>query len=138
MCLTHALMDNDLSGQAAVKRALDIGLSTIADLTYTSALGMGQSELEDWYDSTVIAPMLSATFGTPTAHPMLTATNKKWSDRMKQLFQSSGKPWDDAIEMQVKLAVARLVESTPATALLAARKTAFDALVLSLEAKLKP
>src|SRR5581483_10800491 len=98
MCVTHALMDNDLSGKEAVKKAIEQGVLTLADLTYTSCLGMTQSELEDWYDATLIAPALDATFEVPAASPHHTNTKKKWSDRMEDLFIASGKPWDHGVE----------------------------------------
>lgn len=136
MCVTHALMDNDLSGKEAVRKAIDEGILTLADLTYASCLGMAQSEFEDWYDSTLIAPTLGVAFGVPPASPYHTNTNKKWSDRMRDLFVASGKPWDHGVEMQVKWKVADAVAASPGAALLPARKSAFDALVGSLESKL--
>lgn len=136
MCITHALMDNDTSGKEAVKKAVDQGILSLADLTYASCLGMQQSELEDWFDSSLIAPALNVGFGVPAASPHYTSTSKKWSDRMQNLFVSSGKPWDHGVELQVKWKVAETVAASPDRALLPARRTAFDALVASLEAKL--
>jgi putative ATP-dependent endonuclease of the OLD family len=136
MCVTHALMDHDLSGKEAGKKAIDQGLLTLADLTYTSCLGMTQSELEDWYDATLLAPALDAAFGVLAASAHHTNTKRKWSDRMGDLFIASGKPWDHGVELQVKWKVAETVAASPGKALLAARKSAFDALVGSLEAKL--
>lgn len=135
MCTTHSLIDNDLAGREAVKRALDTGLLTIADLTYTNCPGMAQSEFEDFYDSSWLAPALEQRYGVPATNKLFSATTKKWSERMKEIFQASGKPWDDAILATIKWQVAQEVVQNPAKALHSSRKPAFDALVGSLEHK---
>ena len=58
MCNTHCLMDHDASGKMGVKKATDAGLLDIRDLTYTSALGMNESELEDLFDAMFVVPVL--------------------------------------------------------------------------------
>jgi hypothetical protein len=55
---------------------------------------------------------------------------------MKDLFLSSGKSWDGQNEAQAKRVVGDAVSRAPGQALLAVRKSAFDTLVHSLEAKL--
>ena len=136
MCVTHALMDNDSSGRDGVNRAITQGTLTISDLTYASCLGMNDSELEDWYDCSFVASVLSSAFGVDVNSPHFSNTNKKWSERMKHLFTSSGKPWDSAIEAQAKFRIADAVGTSPGLALMVARKTAFDSLVSNIELKL--
>ncbi len=133
MCNTHCLMDHDVSGKLGVKRATEAGLLDTRDLTYTSALGMNESEFEDLLDPNFFIPILVDEFGVPAHNPRYTATNKKWSDRIREVFISSGKPWD---EMAVKAKVAGAVAGNPASALLEARRSVFDALVQALEQKL--
>lgn len=136
MCIAHCLVDHDMSGQIAVRRAIDESLLALPDLTYTTCLGMKESELEDWYDSTVVAAALAKHFGVPLHSPYYTGVKRKWSERMRELFSASGKPWDSMIEMQVKWRVAEAVTAAPSAALLPARKSAFDSLLTSLEQKL--
>jgi putative ATP-dependent endonuclease of OLD family len=136
MCNTHSLMDHDASGKLGVKKATEAGLLDPRDLTYTSALGMNESELEDLLDATFVVPVLVQHFGVPEQNPRYTTTNKKWSDRVREVFISSGKPWDASIEMTVKARVADAVSKNPAIALLQARRTVFESLVQALEQKL--
>lgn len=136
MCATHSLLDNDLSGRDAVSRAMKQGVLQVADMSYTSCLGMQDSELEDWYDAGQLATTISAVLGVNPTSPYFTSTKKKWSDRMRELCVSSGKPWDDYTEATVKYKVAEFVMASPELALLPARKSAFDNLVSNLEAKL--
>lgn len=135
MCVTHALVDNDLAGREAVKRAVDAGILAIADLTYTNCPGMHQSELEDFYDAAIIGPPIASKYGVFGGDRLFTATSKKWSERMKELFLSSGKPWDDALLMGLKWLVASEVCAAPAKAIHSSRRAVFDALVSALEQK---
>lgn len=137
LCDVHCLVDNDASGQLAVARATKYGLLQMPDLTYTTCLGMRESELEDWYDSAMFIPVLAHNFGVPTSSPRYTATNKKWSARIAEVFMSSGKIWDTANEQNAKRLVAEAVAASPSTALLGARRSVFDTLVDSLENKVR-
>ncbi len=69
VCTPHALMDYDLSGKAGVDKAVKNGLLTVADVTYTSCLGMNESELEDWFDPSVYSAEFATQFGVPAASP---------------------------------------------------------------------
>lgn len=136
MCIAHSLIDNDLAGREAVKRAMESGILAIVDLTHTNCPGMAQSELEDFYDAQLIAQSIATEYGVIATDRLFTGTNKKWTDRMRELFQNSGKPWDDSVAMNLKWLVAREVARSPGKALHASRRAVFDALVGALERKL--
>ncbi len=136
ICTPHALMDHDPSGKMGVQKAISNALITMADVTFTSAVGMRESELEDWYNPRIYADSLAEKFGVPNTDPLYTATNKKWSVRMRELFMKHGKGWGEDTELQVKQLVSEAIAASPAQALLPIRKPAFDALVSSLEGKL--
>lgn len=136
VCTPHALMDYDLSGKAGVDKAVKNGLLSIADVSYTSCLGMSESEIEDWYDPDSYAKELSQQFGVPAISPHYSSTKKKWVERMKDLFVSSGKGWNQDLEAAAKRAVGSAVAANPGAALLPSRKSAFDVMVAALEAKL--
>ena len=63
--------------------------------------------------------------------------SNKWSDRMKYVFQTQGKPWSDTIEAQVKGKVASCVQMDPKNALNPHKRSSIDALVHSLESMIK-
>jgi hypothetical protein len=64
-------------------------------------------------------------------------TNKKWSIRVRETFGQQGKLWNDRIEAEVKRHVAEAVASQPASSLLPATRSAFDALVVTLRDRLQ-
>jgi len=136
MCVAHALIDHDVSGREAVKKAMNNGLLDLVDLTMTSCPSMTNSEIEDWFDPAIVARTLSVQFGVAASSPLFSNTKQRWSERMKQLFQASGKGWDSSIESLVKRAVADVVVGAPSAALHSARRSAFESLTAGLEAKL--
>jgi hypothetical protein len=58
----------------------------------------------------------------------------KW---VGDVFQSSGKPWNDSVKMEVKAKIGELVASNPGAALHAQKRTVIDNLVATLTEKLK-
>ncbi len=136
MCVVHALIDHDQSGKTSVQRAVTEGLLTIADVTYTSCLGMTESEIEDWYNPALYVPVLAADYSLNATSPHFTSTKKKWTIRMKELFMSSGKGWDEKVEGTIKRRVADTVAANAAGAIHPARSDGMASLVGALEAKL--
>lgn len=137
MCVAHVLLDNDQAGRAAFDRAFEQKLLTIADITHTFCPGMKQSEFEDWYDPSVVAEAVAASFGVPKTSLHFSQTGARWSERMEACFLAAGKPWNPSVEGMLKACVSGLAGSFGLQSLHPARRSAFDALVSSLELKLK-
>jgi putative ATP-dependent endonuclease of the OLD family len=135
MCLAHSFLDHDSCGLKAQQKADQDGLLLIADVTFTTCNGQNESELEDMFEENLYSGMLQHRYGVSTLHPKFKG-REKWSDRLARTFKVMGKPWSDHIEAKVKAEVAELVESNPATALNAHKRSSFDALIAALEAKL--
>jgi len=57
-----------------------MGRAEIKDLTYANWPGMLQSELEDFYDASILTPPSAKKFGVAETHKLFTATTKKWSE----------------------------------------------------------
>jgi putative ATP-dependent endonuclease of the OLD family len=110
------------------------GLITLADVNLATCPGMKESEIEDLYDETLYAAMIQNRFGVSLLSSKFKG-NAKWATRMRETFKHQGKPWSDRIEMDVKGAIAHLVEGAPATALNTHKRGCFDALVAALESK---
>jgi NADPH-dependent 7-cyano-7-deazaguanine reductase QueF-like protein len=96
---------------------------------------MKESEIEDIYDEGLYSNMLHNRYGVSILSPKFKG-NDKWSNRLRETFKHQGKPWSDIIEARVKAEVAELVEANPGAALNQHKRSSFDALVQSLEAKL--
>lgn len=63
-------------------------------------------------------------------------TNKKWSDRMREVFRQQGKRWNDQVESELKFKIAELVSTKPENSLNEKKRTSFDSLVIALEDRL--
>ncbi len=61
---------------------------------------------------------------------------KKWSDRVGNVFEASGKPWDDSVKMAIKAKLAGLVAAKPEAALAIQKRGVIDNLGQTLLDKL--
>jgi putative ATP-dependent endonuclease of the OLD family len=135
LCSYHCFLDNDEAGLDGFNHAENEGLLEIADANFAVCQGKSESEIEDLYNPQVYEAAIKNKFGVSLQHPKF-SSNKKWSVRMGETFKGNGKPWTDKLKNEVKLKVAENVAANPQQALLDANKSAFDALVIALKAKL--
>ena len=135
LCVSHVLLDNDESGKKAYTKAIEEKALRIADATFVNCRGMAQSELEDTFNPLVYEKEVLAEFGVDLADSAFRG-NTKWSDRVRACFERQGKPWNDAVKVQVKAVVAQAVAKRPSDALNNHKRSAIDALVAALERNL--
>ncbi|MCG8476803.1 MAG: hypothetical protein MI784_15165, partial [Cytophagales bacterium] len=136
LCLFHVLLDNDDEGRKAQQKALKDGELELANLTFINCAGMNDSEFEDCLDKEIYKKDIEARYGIQLNVPHF-KSNKKWSDRMKDVFHCQGKPWDDNIEAQLKSEVAKCVVKKPKSSLNQHKRSSIDALIDSLEKLIK-
>lgn len=136
LCAVHCFLDDDKSGREAFRRAKLEGLLTEADVNFSTCSGMSEAEIEDMYPSDSYAQMINNKYGVTLESPAF-KTSKKWSDRMKEVFRQQGKQWEETTEREVKFRVAALIAENPGSALNQNKRSAFDALVRLLEARLE-
>ncbi len=136
MCLAYCFLDHDKAGLDAFNRAEKEGLIAMVDVTFATCAGMKESEMEDLFEEGLYSKMLQAKHGVSTLNPKFKGTDK-WSNRLREVFKHQGKPWSDQIEARVKADVSELVELNPKITLNAHKRSAFDALVVALETKLR-
>ena len=105
LCKYVALLDNDEEGIKAVDKAIAAGLLTEADYKMTICAGSPSSEFEDCIKKSVYEAALNNSFGI-NLNVSEFRNNKKWSDRIKEARTKQGGRWSDAIEKNIKLAVA--------------------------------
>jgi len=134
ICATHTVLDDDAAGQTAFKRAEAEGLASYADTNFITCPGRKEAELEDLYDPISYASLLRNRYGVNLSGK--SSSNRKWAQRMADEFKRQGKPWNDAVEADVKASIAACVSATPSTALLAQCRSSFDSLVQALENRL--
>ena len=132
LCVYHVLLDNDGAGRQSYDRASKEGLVTVKNCTMLNCQGMNNSEFEDCLEASVYKEKIDDVFGVKLDHPKF-RNNLKWSDRIKNVFLTQGKLWDDRIEHDVKRVVSECVAKNPETSLNIHKKHSLDALVLALE-----
>jgi predicted ATPase len=132
LCIFHVLLDNDEAGRNAHTKALNSGELNIRDSTFINCMGMVNSEFEDTLNVDIYRIKVENEYGI-TLNVAEFRNNKKWSDRMKLVFQTQGKPWNDKIEAQVKYTVASCVALNPKNALNEHKKSSILAMISSLE-----
>ena len=128
-------MDNDSAGRDAYDQAVKLELLRDADVNFVSCRGMPDSELEDTYKPNSYADSLNREFGV-NLNVGEFRSNRKWSDRMRVVFQTQGKRWDERAEAKAKAVVARAIGANPQAALIPQKSLALKALAEALAAKL--
>jgi putative ATP-dependent endonuclease of the OLD family len=127
ICAYHVFLDDDAAGKTGFQVARDSGLLDHTDVHFATTLGKPESELEDWYVPSVYEQVVQRKFGVSLLAPEFSSA-KKWSARMMAVFKRQGKPWDEKVAAEVKLAVAQAVSANPTAAILPIAQSAVDAL----------
>lgn len=136
LCVSHVYLDNDLAGREACERAQEEKLLDVKDCHLSICKGMRDSEIEDCINPMLYVPKIRADFGV-NLHCKEFRNNKlKWSDRVKNCFQSQGKAWNKGLLSRVKESLANEVCSSPDEALLAEKGSSMRALAAALDGKL--
>jgi predicted ATPase len=132
LCIYHVLLDNDDAGRNSFENAKQAGLVSLKNCTLTNCLGMPNSELEDCIDPGVYQADILTKYGVDLTRTQFRG-NRKWSERMKNVFMDQGKAWNDSVEKEIKAFVADRVADNPRNALHPQKRNSIDALVTALE-----
>ena len=132
LCTYHVLLDNDNAGRQSFEKAKNAGLASLKNCTMTNCQGIQDSEFEDCIDQAIYQDGILQEYGVDLSERKFRG-NKKWSERMRDVFMAQGKPWDNSVEKEVKAFVANAVVSNPKNALHPHKRNSIDALVIALE-----
>ena len=132
----HAFMDNDDEGRKATEDALRRNVLEPTDYNLSTCQGMQNSEIEDLFILDAYAPTVQQKFGVQLNQPRFRNSRAKWTARVAEVFQLSGKLWDKSIKMQVKRAVVNACIEYGIRSLNDHRRGAIDSLISTLESKL--
>ena len=135
MCNVFVLLDNDDAGNIALNKAKSNALITEADYILTICKGMRQSEIEDCIRKEVYEDTLREDFNINLNCKEFRNSSNKWSDRIKEVRNTCGGRFDEAIEKEIKTKVAECVSKCNTyQEILIEKKSGFiDSLVESLE-----
>lgn len=95
-------LDNDFEGQKAYKNAKNDNLIEVKNILFTNCSGMKESEFEDCINLDIYKEMISEEYGVDLSILPQFKNNNKWSIRLKNSFISSGKPYDETMEKEIK------------------------------------
>lgn len=132
LCVYHCLLDHDEAGREAFEKAEKEKLLSIKSNTFVTCNGSLNSEFEDCLNISSYSKEVLSEFGVDLNASAFRGS-KKWSDRVKKVFLTDGKPWTDKVESKVKYVVANAIKKSPSTALNEHKRNSIDALVKSLE-----
>lgn len=136
LCVYHVLLDNDDAGKKAYEKAFTAGELTIKDTTFVNCKGMPESEFEDWLNVGIYKEKIENEFGI-----MLDVNefknNCKWSVRMKNVFQTQGKIWNENLESHVKSIVGNCVKNNVENSLNPIKSEVINSLIITLEQMIK-
>jgi len=135
LCDLHCFLDYDKAGKDAFDKAKKEGVVTEKNVHFATC-GKRDAEIEDMYNPVVYSDMVESDYGVHLNVPYFRSAHK-WSDRMRNTFESQGKKWDAGVAAEVKGKIAELVAARPAQALMEHTRGAFDSLVGALEKRIQ-
>lgn len=136
LCTYHVLLDHDNAGIKAYESAEKSGLLAMKNTTFTICNGMTESEFEDCLNPDYYKSILNDEYGINLSVSEFKNKNK-WSDRLKQVYLSQGKIWNENVEKRVKFSIANCINPDHDKALCKYKRTSIDALVKALEVMVK-
>ena len=117
-------------------KKLRTGVLEDSQINLAKACGRSESEIEDLFNPEVYRASIENKFRINLLIPKFRG-KKKWSERVKNVFDAHGKPWDDSILKDIKYMIAKRVSSDPQNAINDQDKMIIDSLIGSLESRLK-
>jgi putative ATP-dependent endonuclease of OLD family len=135
MCSVHALIDNDKAAKEAFDRAKLYGALPV-DVTFAACVGRRESEMEDLVELGLYAPIIKSRYGVDLAARKFNGKKGKWSERMKEVFEASGKTWDDETQREAKRVIAEVASQNPETCFTVATREPINAFLDQIKDKL--
>lgn len=132
LCVYHCFLDNDDAGRSAFEAAESDDLLSVKSTTFVTCNGSPNAELEDCLELELYREAVLDEFGVELSCPDFRG-NAKWSDRVRKVFLSQGKLWNNGVESRIKYCVAECVRQYPASSLNPHKRNSIDALVRSIE-----
>lgn len=132
LCEYHVVLDYDDAGRKAFDQAHAEDTKFMSKCSMIICNGMSSSELEDCFDLKVYKQAILKEFGVDISVKAF-KNNSMWSERMRTVFLSAGKPWNDKVKNQLKSCVADCVRKKPSKALHSVKGNAISAIIDNLE-----
>lgn len=136
-CNCYIFVDNDNAGQDALEKLIEGGEIDRKNTNLCICQGMAESEIEDCFKSDVYINKILEKYGINLKVTEF-RNSKKWSERMKNTFNSQGQAWSNKLEKEVKTIVANEIsEGFSENIFLEQKASSVKALVQKLEENVK-
>lgn len=136
-CKCYVFVDNDEEGKKEIDKIIDEGLIERKNTNLCICRGMSCSEIEDCFNSEFYEKDIKERYGIDINLSDF-KNNSKWSERMKNVFNSQGQVWNDKIQKEIKTLIANKINDKFSKQLLIEQKsTSLEALVKKLEENVK-
>ena len=132
LCTSHVYLDHDDAARKAFQKAKQDSLIKESNYTMSICNGMIDSEIEDCLDISSYKDHIMEKFGVDLTDSSFRG-NKKWSERIRNTFLTSGKQFSDSTLKAVKFETAEAVSKKPTSCLNQHKRSSIDALVKALE-----
>lgn len=132
LCSFYVFFDNDQAAIEKITKAIEEHYLENNGYNCSICNGMNESEFEDCIKIEAYKEAIQNEFSVQLDSQSF-RSNKKWSVRMKSVFQNSGKIWNEKTERLVKTIVADCIEDNPSEVLNQHKRSSIDSLVTSLE-----
>ena len=133
----YVFFDNDQAGRTAVKNCTAKSLLEAKDYLLAKYTDMCKdSEIEDMLDVELYRKTINGKYGVDINIGEFKAKNRKWSERIRIVFDKSAKMIDDNILDEVKLSVSSLVKDNVSKALRREGDELLQKLIHNLESRL--
>lgn len=130
-------LDNDQAGKNAINSATKKSILQHTEYMLTTYDDMTkESEMEDMIDVDLYRNEINKMFSIDLTIGKFKARNKKWADRIKDIFNNEGKLINDDVLNEIKLKVAQLVAANAEKALRSEGEVFISKLIVELEKKL--
>lgn len=108
----YCILDGDAPAQQEVKNLLDS--KVLLPNEYKCILLPGhrkETELEDVYNVSIYAKYIKEQYGVDVTLPVFGRKDKKWADKLQDLFLDNGALFDKTTEEVIKNKIAEIIES---------------------------
>ena len=110
ICKYYVFLDNDEEGRKAIEKSKESKLLNENEYNMVSYIGMKNVEIEDIFDSKIYVNKIEEEMGIIIDTKQLNSMKNKWSDKMRKIYETSGKIWDNNIESKMKWIVGKCIE----------------------------
>lgn len=108
MCQYVVLLDNDSAGREAAQKAIVKNLLKTSEVKFTICNGSPEAEFEDCLNPSFYLAAIKKVYNV-NINCREFRGNRKWSDRMKNVFLSQGSQWTIDVEESVKYTIAEAI-----------------------------